>query len=154
MRLILILLITLLSIAVFSQELDVIFDKISESDTLKIKAHINDSTDCGEFGGHHEYLLINRIENNQLKIRFKKLPSDCPWKQGGNIIEKEIILSETESKLIQEFLLNLEKLNKTETSFSHAYQEFIVEFMGQTTKVWDGLGLWLGYEIFRNELIK
>ncbi|MCB9198190.1 MAG: hypothetical protein H6600_07015 [Flavobacteriales bacterium] len=137
----------------YSQDIASIFNKISETDTLKFSAHINDSTDCGEFGGHNEYLKVVRLPNDQFKINYQRLPSNCPWVRDSTSVEQEIMLAKSKNTLLEDFLIDLEKLKNTDTGFSNGYQVFIVEFKTDTIKVWDGLGLWLGYEVFRNKIL-
>lgn len=68
-------------------------------------------------------------------------------------VEQEIMLAKSKNTLLEDFLIDLEKLKNTDTGFSNGYQVFIVEFKTDTIKVWDGLGLWLGYEVFRNKIL-
>jgi hypothetical protein len=56
------------------------YNSFKKSDTLKIVAFL---TDCGEWGGHYEYIIIFRKHNNF----YGNLKRDSPCRPGMDILE-------------------------------------------------------------------
>lgn len=148
------------------QEESVIFDirTLPPKDTLLITAYI---ADCGEFGGHKEYI---RVFQNSGKI-FASLIKDKPCNHSyqlpdtlthvqflGHIVnesrDKKELTSRDESA-IQHFLTEFTKKKAARnTIISNAPTEFWIESPGKISGYLDQSGRWDGFNILRDSIFK
>ena len=111
-------------------------DKIGIRDTLFIAM---ESTECGEWGGHKETILIFRKNEQKLNARIliDTVPcNDIIEKNGVGIlnpekrkivIDKTILLKERDEKLFNNFIMNLKSLNLEESVIANFGEYFVVK---------------------------
>ena len=136
------------------------FDKLT---TLKIISYIHDTLDCGEFGGHREYIIFTK-SNNQLYMNYEREKSDCLLsfkneKKYSSLIVfsyKDSVTIDKEKDIISyiERLIN-HRPNKNSSSNAPNYYEVILtkDSFSLSFKISDKDNSWDEYESFRNRLI-
>jgi hypothetical protein len=84
-------------------------DRLGRGDTLKLFAKY---TDCGEWGGHHEYLLIYRESN--LILRYSRDSVQCSEPNVFRTKLPDIVksLDNTSRRAIEEYILLVDRLSR------------------------------------------
>jgi len=140
------------------------FDSFSNGTTLTLESYSHDNSDCGEFGGHKETILIKK-EKNELTFYYKRDSTNCP-KELAIRFNKELDrpteikgrLSGDKHDLIQSYLDELLTHEPTWNNISNAPNSYEVRFSSEFRTLYFQLSPvdkeWKAYITMRNNLIK
>ena len=145
-------------------DINVDFNNFDRGTTLTLKAYFHDDTDCGEFGGHKETIIIIK-ERNELKFSYKRDSSQCLRK---SLPERELTqdtrrtyngeLTTGKQRLVMNYINKLYNYNPSKYTMTNAidHYEFELKRIPFTTTTFsiDYAGNdWKEFETLRNELI-
>lgn len=127
------------------------FSDLTSKDTLKIWSNI---MDCGEFGGHNEYIFIYQNKDKT----FAKLKRDkfCDPKSEINKpkgkFKKSIELSSEFKSSISNYVNKFNDFKATSGLFSNAPTDFWIKYKEEVYHFNDPSGRWKEFLILRDEL--
>jgi hypothetical protein len=136
---------------------------INYKDTLIFFSTIKE---CGEYGGHIEWIKIFRSKNNLRaqhfseplcnleKLGFKeKISKNKFARKEKYTMNKAVKLDETRIELITEYISKFNNFKRNGTRMSNAPNDFWITFNGKTlAKRHDKIGNWDGFIVLRNKL--
>jgi len=129
-------------------------NKIAPVDTLKL---IVQYTDCGEWGGHREFLKI--FMSDKLKIEYSKDTVSCEYDNPDHV--RQLLMSETrrvrnsERKLIDEYIKKVIKRSKEKRyACSNAANVFSITTKYTTVSFGDSCTNWDEFKVLVREIFK
>ncbi len=133
--------------------------------TLKIISYVHDSTDCGEWGGHYEQILIYKdIFSGVLSYSYERQPNKCNDIIGYRGRRPQIheqfkgVLTKEKQKYVSAYIKELFKFRFDFSGISNASNSYEVKFSNRCYssgfEIEDEGDCWNKYKSFRDSIIK
>ncbi len=140
------------------------FDSFDNNTQLTVKSYIHDKSDCGEFGGHEETILVKK-KNGELTYYYKRDSTACP-REFAIRYKKEVdrpialtgLLSDQKQLLLQEYLdvffTHQPSWNQISNAIDSYEVELVTEFRTITFKLSPVENKWNHYKVMREQFVK
>lgn len=132
--------------------------------SLKIISYVHDSTDCGEWGGHYEQILIYKELDGALSYYYERKPNNCNNVIGyrgrhPQIHEKHSgVFTKEKQKYVKTYINELIKFKFYNCGASNVSNSYEVKFENHACsygfEIEDDGKRWEKYESFKNSIIK
>ena len=127
------------------------FNQLKSTDTLIIASTI---MDCGEFGGHNEYIYIYLLDSKiYAKLKRDKLCDAESLKNNPKATFTEIVeLQPNSQKTILDYINDFNVYVPEANVSSNAQTDFWIQFKNENYDLHDQTGRWKQFLIIRNRL--